>query len=155
MSKALFLLLESNNHGEIVKSKIEDGCTIIKGKQFVVDVSSPILLKRGLGVKPLYILKWSATQPSSNIHNPKRDATGTVQYVEDEKFRGERIPTKFQDKYDLTPEMLRRIMGMKILGNMIKIPKKSMLGSWGWILIGGLVIFIVVYAMIIMGYIKL
>lgn len=153
--KALFLLLDSNNHGEIVKAKIEDGCVIIKDKQFIVDTSNPILLKKGTGVKPFYILKWSATQPSTNIHAVKKDATGSVQYVEDTKIPGEKIRTQFQDKYDLTPDMLRKIMGMRILGNMIKVPKKSMLGSWGWILIGGLVIFIVVYAMIILGFVKL
>jgi hypothetical protein len=155
MSKALFLLLDSNNHGEILKSKIEDGCTILKGKQFIVDVSSPILLKRGMGIKPLYILKWSATQPSTNIHSPRTDSTGTVQYVDDTKFRGERIKTRFEDRYELTPEMLRKIMGMKILGNMIKIKKPSMLGGWGMVLIGGLAIFMIIYGLIYLGYIKL
>lgn len=147
--KAYFLLLDTNNHGEIVKAKIEDGCVIIKDKQFIVDTSNPILLKKGTGVKPLYILKWSATQPSSNIHqgNP-------IQEVSDTKFPAERIRTRFEDKYDLTPEMLRKIMGMKILGNMIKVPKKS-IGTWVWFLIGGLIIFIMVYAMVILGWIKI
>lgn len=148
--KAYFLLLDTNNHGEIIKSKIEDGCVIIKDKQFIIDVSNPILLKKGTGVKPLYILKWSASQPSSNIHTPKRDENG-VQMVEDTKIPAERIKPRFEDKYELTPEMLRKVMGMKILGNMIKVPKKSILGSWGWILIGVISALMIAYALIVFG----
>lgn len=148
--KAMFLLLDTNNHAELVKAKIEDGCVIIKDKQFIIDTSNPILLKKGMGVKPLYILKWSATQPSTNIHNANE-----IQNVEDTKISVERVKTRFEDKYELTPEMLRKIMGLKILGNMIKVPKKSILGSWGWILITLVVGVLAVYVMILMGLIKI
>lgn len=149
MAKSLFLLLKANNHGKIVKAEINDGTVIIENKQFMVDISNPILLEKGLGIKPLYILKWSSTVPATNLHKP-----GTVQYVEDTKLPTERRRPQFEDKYNMTPEMLRKVMGMKILGNMIKTKAPSKLGSWVWILLGGLAIILIVYGLVFMGYIK-
>lgn len=149
MAKSLFLLLKANNHGKLVKSGINDGATIIEGKQFMVDTSNPILLEKGFGVKPLYILKWSSTVPATNLHR-----IGDVQYVEDTKFPTERRRPEFKDKYDLTPEMLKKIMGMKILGNMIKTKKPFSLGNWGLIIAGVAAVFLIVYGLVLSGVIK-
>lgn len=149
MAKSLFLLLKANNHGKIVKAEINDGTVVIENKQFMVDISNPILLEKGLGVKPLYILKWSSTVPATNLHK-----IGPVQYVEDTKIPTERHRPQFKDKYDMTPEMLKKIMGMKILGNMIKTKGPSKLGSWVWILLGGVAIIMIIYGLVFMGYIK-
>lgn len=149
MAKSLFLLLSANNHGKLVKAEIHDGVVNIENKQFMVDTASPILLEKGLGVKPLYILKWSSTVPATNMHK-----INSVQYVEDIKLPTERRRPEFRDKYDMNPEMLKNIMGMKILGNMIKTKAPSKLGSWVWILVGGLGIILVIYGLVFMGYIK-
>ena len=149
MAKSLFLLLKANNHGKMVSAEIHDGTVVIEDKQFMVDTANPILLEKGFGVKPLYILKWSSTVPSTNLHR-----INDVQYVEDTKLQGERKRPQFQDKYDMTPEMLKKIMGMKILGNMIKTQKPKKWGTWVWVLLGGLGILLVVYGLVFMGYIK-
>jgi len=149
MAKSLFLLLKANNHGKIVKAEIHDGTVIIENKQFLVDTANPILLEKGLGVKPLYILKWSSTVPSTNLHK-----VGPVQYVEDMKLPGERRRPEFSDKYNMTPEMMKKLMGMKILGNMIKTKQEKKWGSWVWILLGGVAIMLIVYGLVFMGYIR-
>jgi hypothetical protein len=133
----------------MVKADVHDGMVVIEDKQFMVDTSNPILLEKGLGVKPLYILKWSSTMPATNIHR-----IGSVQYVEDTKLPTERRRPEFKDKYEMTPSMLKKVMGMKILGNMIKTKAPSKLGSWIWILMGGLAIILIVYGLVFMGYIK-
>jgi hypothetical protein len=143
------LLLHANNHGRIVKGNIHDGMVVLEDKQFMVDTSNPILLEKGLGVKPLYILKWSSTVPATNLHR-----VGDVQYVEDTKLNAERRRPQFEDKYNMTPNMLKKVMGMKILGNMIKTKADKKWGSWVWILLGGVAIMLIVYGLVFMGYIK-
>lgn len=149
MAKSLFLLLKANNHGKIVKADIHDGTVVIDNKQFMVDIANPILLEKGFGVKPLYILKWSSTVPATNLHR-----VGPVQYVEDTKLPTDRRRPQFEDKYNMTPEMLKKIMGMKILGNMIRTKTAKKWGSWVWILLGGLAIILIVYGLVFMGYIR-
>ena len=150
MAKSMFLLLKSNNHGKMVKAKINDGCVIIEGKQFVIDSSSPIMLEKGMGVTPLYILKWSSTVPSTNIN--KKDG---VQYVDEFNIPAERKKPQFQDKYDMTPEMLRKIMGMKILGNMIKTNKTRDLTGILMILGVAVAIALIVFGLNYTGILKL
>jgi len=149
MAKSLFLLLKANNHAKIVSAEIKDGCVIIEGKQFIVDTSSPILIEKRFGsVKPLYILKWSSTVPSTNIHSK-----GLIQEVSDSKLEAERVQTSFDDKYNMTPEMLRKIMGMKILGNMIKVPEKKV-PKWLFFVLFGVVAFLIIYVLYYTGTIR-
>lgn len=149
MGKADFLLLKANNHGKFVKAEINDGSVIIENKEFMVDISNPILIEKGFGFKPLYIIKWSSTVPSTNLHK-----VGPIQYVEDKVPTAERHRPEFRDKYDMTPEMLKKIMGMKILGNMIKTKQPSKLGSWIYIVAAGLAVVMIVYGLVALGYIK-
>jgi hypothetical protein len=131
MAKAMFLVLHANNHGKFVSAKIQDGCVIIDNKQFFVDQSNPILIEKAISMKPLYIIKWSAVQPATNMNPqgkvPEADK-GVVQHLSPSPIKPDKMVPSFKDKYDVTPDMFRKIMGMKILGNMIKTKKSMNLG---------------------------
>lgn len=159
---AIVLLLESDTEARIVKAKIKDGFIDIGGKQFFVDNAKPINLKKSMGgYKPLYILKWNSIEPAKNIHgwhagwhnstsknpNPTGNPHNNPNNPNNES---EIINPKFVTS-ELTPEMLKKMMGMKILGNMIKT-KQEMPNIF--LLIIGLVLGVaIMFSMVIMGVI--
>jgi len=121
MSTAKFLLFESNNTAKMISKKIKDGFVEIENKKFLIQNTNPLFVEKKffgfpLGVQPLYIVKWDDIEPSSNI------LTSTN--------------PEFENKHDITPEMLRKLTGLKILGNMIKTQKSF---SGFLVMIAGLV----------------
>lgn len=122
------LLFDSEKHARLIKTKVSDGSVVIEGKQFFVDTSQPLLLKRMFGYVPLYIIKWNDVEPARNIHL-------------------ERVNPKFEEK-GVTPELLRKLMGLKILGNMIKTkaPPSGML----YIIIGLIAGMGILYSLILL-----
>lgn len=140
MAKSMFLLMDGNYHAKLLSGKIEDGVTVLENKQFFVDQSNPIWLEKGLSQKPLYIIKWSAVQPATNL-NPIGDGKSTdgkphsgggdggiIQNLTPGPIRTEKQKPAFRDKYEITPDLFRKISGMKILGNMIPIKKQRNFG---------------------------
>ena len=114
MTKSTVLLMESENVASLNKVNITDGAVTIGDKTFFIDAHYPINLKGKFGgFTPLYICKWDKLEPSENMNKDMQ------------KEELKRIYPEFsQKKHDLTPEMARKLMGLKILGNMIK-PKSS------------------------------
>lgn len=141
MAKAMFLLFDTNNQARIVKKSIKDGFVDIDGKLFMVDESTPLLVKTFFGFKPLYICKWSNVQPSTNI-NP-------IESTEIQIPKTEGTKPEFKGKHtDITPEFLRKLTGLKILGNMIK-PKRAMgLGGLPLLIMGLVSGILILYSLI-------
>jgi len=134
---AYFLYLNSNMEGKLVRRKIQDGFVDIDNKKFLIDTSAPIILNRTpMSSIPLYIVKWDKIKPSDNLNPPLS--------------RLKKIYPEFaKEKYDISPEMMRKMMGLKILGNMIKVPKA--MGGIIMIMIGLIVGALVMYSMLIFG----
>ena len=114
MAKILFF--NTDNECILLDRKVEDGMVKIGDKMFIVDTSYPLLLKTKLGYTPLYIVKWNQIKPAKNIHGIKLHETERVN------------PSFKREKDEITPALLRRLMGMQILGNMIPIRKKEISG---------------------------
>lgn len=127
MAKSMFLLLDANYHGKLLTGKIEDGVTNLDNKQFFVDQSNPIWLEKGLSQRPLYIIKWSSIQPATNL-NPIGDKHELIQNLTPSPIKTDKQKPQFRDKYDITPDLFRKLSGMKILGNMIPIKKQRNFG---------------------------
>jgi hypothetical protein len=138
--KAKFLHFESEDVARILDGEIKDGCVVIDGKQYILDTSSPKFLKTKFGYTPLYITKWNVTEPASNIHKPNPKGL-------------QRFDPKFKERYDITPEMLRKLMGLKILGNMIKT--KEPIGGWLWLILGLIAGIGILYSLIILKVIPI
>ena len=105
------LLFETDEVARFIKTKVKDGVVNIDDKTFFIDKAKPIMLKTKLGYSPLYILKWSDVEPARNVHTRKLTPVNP-------KFK------EIDDKTVVTPELFRRLIGLKILGNMIK-PKRE------------------------------
>jgi len=104
MNARLLYFIQSDI-AELVKKKIEDGMVTIGNKRWNIDTSSPIFLKKTLGYEPLFIIKHDNVMPD-NVLNPIK-------------------PQFIKDKDDkINPEILRKTMSLKILGNMLKVKKE-------------------------------
>lgn len=135
MPKAKVLFFDSNNEARLMNMKVEDGSIMIGDKQFIVDTAHPLHLKTLLGFRPMYLIKWNNVTPATNVNM-------------------ERINPEFKDKYpDITPEMLRKLMGLKILGNLIKVKKQT--GGIIFLIVGIIVGLLILYGLIIMKVIHL
>jgi len=123
---AKVLFFNSKNEAVLTDCKVEDGRIIYQDKSFVVDKSYPLLLKSAVGYQPLYIIKWDSLEPSYNLNPPgkilfrlkNKEITMAENYTV--------VEPQWRDwiKEGISPEMVRRLMGLQILGNMIKVKKK-------------------------------
>jgi hypothetical protein len=128
--KASFLYFDHNNLCRIVKKKIKNGEVDIEDKRFHVDVSKPLLWRKdsffGLlhgHFEPLFIIKWDEVYPEKTV-NPVQPS-----YMKDDR---------------VNPEMLKKTMSLKIIGNMLKSPKEI-----NWFVIA---IFAAVFGAFVMYY---
>lgn len=146
---ARILYFDSKNIVRFIKTKVIDGCVIIENKLFMVDQSNPLYFKKPFGgYEPMWLVKWSDVIPSENV-NPVVSQSSTQKNPE-EKLNTtlkklDRIEPLFKDfRNDISPEMLRKMMGMKILGNMIKTTKPipAFLIALMGVVVGGLIFFL-------------
>ena len=107
--KIMFLVLDSNNIGELYYGRIEDGFFEKEDKSWFVGSQQPILVKDRFGFTPLFILRYDSPFPSENIHPIAPEFLREIPEAEREK-----IPT---------PKLLNRLLKMVILSNVIK-PKR-------------------------------
>jgi hypothetical protein len=148
------LLFESDYDAVLADNiKVVDGMVEIEGKSMMVDKAVPVNLRKlkklfGSDKEPLYILKWNSIEPAINIHKPVGKVIGfhpAIQDVEEKASRkkaglaglikhgdeeiveidAKPVRMKFTEDHIVTPEMLRKLIGLKILGNMIKTKKDS------------------------------
>lgn len=111
-----FLYFDTKDVVKLIKREIKDGTVDIDGKSFVLDETQPKIYNTKFGFKPLYLVKWDNVAPI---------------IIKDGEIKSSEI----------TPEMLRKLINMKILGNMIKTSKP--MPSF-FLLIAGLVIGVLV-----------
>lgn len=130
--KAKVLYFNSKNDARLVTKEIEDGSIIIEDKQFFVDDARPLMLQTKLGTIPLYLLKWNEVQPSTNLNPPIGSFKGRIikRKILPSKGDFKNIDPKWANswKKDMTPELIKKMMGLKILGNMIKVKKPAPTG---------------------------
>jgi hypothetical protein len=136
--KAKFLLFETENMARLVDGDVKDGSVVIEGKQYILDTSRPIELVTKFGYAPLFIVKWNVIEPASNIH--KQNPRGL-----------QKFDPHFKERYDINPEMLRKMMGLKILGNMIRT--KEPMGGWIWLIFGLIAGMCLLYSLIYFRFI--
>lgn len=124
------LVFDTNFNAELIEAEVKDGKALVGNKEFYVDNSLPITyIKKGfmgMNSKPrqIYFLSYSSVVPADNM-NPSVDVL-SARYPD---FSGTKM----------TPEMMKKLHNMKILGNMIKTKKDS--GNIIWVimaLIGGI-----------------
>ena len=124
-NKVKVLYLESENIGYFKKVKVEEGKINIDNKTFLVDNSAPILIKKRFGgYEPLYILKHDSVEPAKNIH-PKFDAS---------------------KKY--TPELIRKLINLKVFGNVLPFKKTFEISGIVFLLLGLIMGMAALYALI-------
>lgn len=135
MVKTRILFFDSKNEARLKKVKVKDGMVDIEGKSYIVDASVPLHLKTRFGFVPLYILKWDSIVPATNINPAKLPAT--------------RVDPKFKTPKEtkMTPELLKKLISLKILGNMITTPKK-LPGGLIFMIIGSIVGMLIMYSII-------
>jgi len=104
MVKAYILYFKTNSIVKLEKKDIVDGHVTISTKDgektFDVDNFTPKLLETKFGFAPLYMLKWNSINPATDFN-----------------------PTFHDSK--ITPELYNKTMRMKVLGNMLKIGRRS------------------------------
>lgn len=109
-AKAYVLYFESEDVAKLIKTKLEDGMIDTGDKLFNVGDRKPKMIRTMFGYYPLYALRWDSINPADDFN-----------------------PTFKPDK-DINPEILKKTMSLKVLGNMLKI-KKAIGGIW-MILVG-------------------
>lgn len=100
--KCYVLYHETKDLVRLVKTEVKDGMVDVEDKMFDIDKFEPKLIKIsgiGGGIYPLYMLKWDSVNPAENF-NPI-----------------------FEKDKEVNPEVLKKTMSLKILGNMLKIKK--------------------------------
>ncbi|RLG16663.1 hypothetical protein DRN69_00295 [Candidatus Pacearchaeota archaeon] len=107
--KVMFLVLNTNNIGELYYGKIEDGFFEKGENTWFVGAQQPILIKDMFGFTPLFILRYDSPFPSENLHPIVPEFLKEL--PEDERNK---LPT---------PRLLQRLLKMVILANVIK-PKR-------------------------------
>jgi len=137
--KSFILFFDTNKVTRLVKKKIQDGMAEVEGKLFWVDESNPLLMKTRGGYSPLYIIKWSNIKPSTNLNEFKPT---------------EQVTPEFKDKLsgEMTPEMFRKLTGLKILGNMIKTKAKTEIGGFVMLFVGLILGIVILWSL---SYLKL
>jgi hypothetical protein len=157
--KCKFLFLDSENVGELVDGKLEDGTGYVKDKAFILDSFSkdieirPIYLKTTFGFKPLFIVKWDRTKPSI-IHKSfvkiKNRAKAIKPEFEEEAMKEGKLNPDY-----ITPELQRKLFGLKILGHMIKPVRKFEISGIMMLIIGTIVGTLIMYSLIALKVIKI
>lgn len=95
---------DQNDIATLMKKKVKDGKVDIEDKSFLVDLSRAKFLKTTFGYSPLFFVKHDSVYPDNKL-NP--------------------IYPEFALKGDkVNPEILRKTMSLKILGNMLKVKKE-------------------------------
>jgi len=97
---AYALYFESKNVVRLKKGVLIDGFLDLGDKAFDVNNFTPKLLRKGFSFYPLYMLKWDCVNPSEEFN-----------------------PT-FKRNEKISPEILKKTLSLKILGNMLKIKKR-------------------------------
>lgn len=109
------LYFESENTARLIDTEIKDGMVMIDDKAYPIDTHYPIMLKLGSIMKrhkPMFILKHDKLYPASNLNKIKPDFE-----IKDKK--GNVI------EQEINPEVLKKTMNMKVLGNMLKVRKET------------------------------
>lgn len=136
MAKVLFF--NTKNEAVLVNCKVQDGKIVYQDKIFVVDKAYPLLIKTSFGYEPLYIIKWDSLEPSYNLNPPvgilKKLKNNQLQLAENYTI----VDTQWRDwiKEGLNPDMMRRLVGLQILGNMIKVKRRAEVGPFVTIILG-------------------
>lgn len=126
------LLFESDYDAVLFDDiKVIDGMVEVEGKSMMVDKAIPVNLRKkqklfGKDKEPLYILKWNSVEPATNIHKPIGFHKGFVDIKKIRSVDAKPVSMKFSEDHIVTPEMLRKLVGLKILGNMIKTKKEGL-----------------------------
>jgi len=156
------LYFHSDNEAEFLKKKVKDGMIEIKDKIFIPD-GKPILLREKFGkITPLYIVKWDALydgkieskvkqkikEEEVKIKCPicknnikvkapvlERNIISTIVTSRDEKF---------------TPEMVYKLLKLKLLGGMLKIRRElRLLPLIFGVIFGVVLVYLLIYLRII------
>ena len=123
--KVKVLYLESESIGYFKKVKVEEGKINIGNKSFIVENSAPILIKKRFGgYEPLYILKYNAVEPATNLH------------------------PKFDESKKYTPELIRKLINLKVFGNVLPFKKPFEISGVLLLIIGLVLGMAVLYALI-------
>jgi len=138
--KAYALLFDTKRMCKLIKTNVEDGHIFIEDKAFYVDTNEPLYLRKWHSTVPLYILKWNDIKPSKNI-NPEKPNSKVIERVQPEFESDEKTP-------EIIPELYRKLIGLKILGNMIKVRKKPEFLEFLYIGIGLVVGVLLMYALL-------
>lgn len=124
----MFLVFDSTYEARLVKAKIEDGRVWIDDKEFFVDQTKPLLLKKLTGFKPLYIIKWDTVTPSQ-------------------------ITPEFHQDKNIDPALMRRLSDLQILRGLTRPIKRFSL-SYMWLGFGIVLGIILLYALKVFDVIK-
>jgi hypothetical protein len=106
------LYFKTDSVAKLIKKDINDGSVVVDDKKHIVDANRPLCYvkrKIGKGYEPFYIMHWNHIRPAKGLVHDKD---------------GWKI-TYDTEIYKMTPEMLRKLTGIKILGNMLKTPKSA------------------------------
>jgi hypothetical protein len=106
------LYFKTDSVAKMITKEIKDGAIQYEEKKHIVDANRPLCYvkrKIGKGYEPFYIMHWNHIRPAKGLTHDKD---------------GWKI-TYDTEIYKMTPEMLRKLTGIKILGNMLKTPKSA------------------------------
>ena len=140
--KTKVLMMDTDFSGHYEDKEIVNGELSFGEQTYPISMFVPLMVKeKGLisdKIFTLYVLKHDTIAPADNI-NPPKERLASVYPV-------------FKD-YKMSPEIYRKLTGMKILANMIKTKKSEMSIIWPFIgLIAGIV---GMYVMVGMGYLTI
>jgi len=105
MAKENFLYFYAPNRARLIKRDVKNGAVDIDDNLMDVTGYTPIQLDGKFGSSNLYLVRWDSVHPSQRM---------------------DVIMPGFVPDPDMTPEMWKKLSGMKVLGNMLKIQKPPM-----------------------------
>jgi hypothetical protein len=142
--KASLLYFDSKGLARLVNREIKDGSVDLEDKAWQIDPEPPMLLKKGLGFRPFYIVSWRSVFPAISYQSPN-NATSDKKVLT--------LTPVFKDTKEITPEMYKKTMKLKILGNMLKVKKET--PSWTFLIIGAVFGAFVLYFLIASKFLKI
>jgi len=166
---AKVLLFNSHNEAIMRNVEVKDGVIEVEGKRFFVGAYTPLLIKGRFGYEPLYILKWDSLVPSKNLNPLKPELLKKLfekHKKETNEEKGERknsnavlVEPEWDNeaflKKKLTPELVKRLVDIKLMGGMIPLKRSTPVNEFVWIAIGALLGAGLIWALVSSGAIHI
>jgi hypothetical protein len=124
-TRANFLMFDTDFSAELMTGKIVNGKVILGETEHFVDKTPPFHLKKGLGTRPLYLMKWNSIYPMTFEVQEKKGTINFPDGTTKEIISKDLVPvsTEFYEgkaEKGYNPELLKTTSDTRFLKGMKK-----------------------------------